>query len=354
MNVTEKKDTMYGPPEETLNPGEELDDTSDSASEMRYKYEFSSKQPKFKNANGEDEFPDKTTKYAALKVDRAVAAIECFCGTKDIIRGCGTIIESHHNKTLVLTSANLIRRPPIPLEYTGGKIAEEENVVANHLKVCMHSCNGKSFVGEVCAYDFHFNLAILSFRTGTFYEPATLAHVNDCMDVFATQPSLKPHSDSSKLTPSQPLLKPHSKSSKLTPGDRVIVVGRYFDPPFILMAAPGYYLLERTQYECKELSTTSCAIKRCGDGAPMVNVCGEVIGVSHYNIDSTQFTPINIARKWWEYYKKFGKYSRPSLGMEATNLYATPDLGLLENIFLKFPHVSRGVNSGEGYTRFVC
>lgn len=106
----------------------------------------------------------------------------------------------------------------------------------------MHCYNGRSFVGEVCAYDFHFNLAILSFRTGTFYEPATLADVNDSMDVFKTRPLLKPHLESSKLTPSQPLLKPHSKSSKLTPGDQVIVVGRYFDPPFILMAASGYHL----------------------------------------------------------------------------------------------------------------
>lgn len=91
----------------------------------------------------------------------------------------------------------------------------------------MHSYDGRSFAGEVCAYDFHFNLAILSFRTGTTcYEPAKLAQVDDSMDISARQP----------------LLKPHSEASKLTPGDRVIVVGRYFDPPFILMAAPGYYM----------------------------------------------------------------------------------------------------------------
>lgn len=326
-----------------VNPWEKIEDLSNlSASEMRYIYEFSSKLPNFKKGNDDNKFLDETTIQAALKVDRSVVAIECFCEVQDIIRGCGTIIESHHNKTIVLTSANLIRRPPCPLKNTDDD-DDEENLIARKLTVYMHSHNGRSFAGEVCAYDFHFNIAILSFRTGTYcehYKPATLAHVDDSMDVFLSQPSLKPHSH---VFPSQPSLKPHSESSKLTPGDRVIVVGRYFDPPFILMAAPGYHQLKRTVYDCKELFTASCVITRCGDGAPMVNGRGEVIGVSYYDIDSTQCVPINIARKWWEYYKKSGKCSRPSLGIEATNLYATADLGMLENMMLKFPHVSKGV-----------
>ncbi|KAL1832755.1 hypothetical protein ACET3Z_002406 [Daucus carota] len=295
-----------------------------SASEMRYMYEYSSKLPKFRKRNDDNKFPDETTKQAALKTDCSVVALECFCELNDVIRGCGTIIERHDNKTIVLTSANLIRRPLC----SPNDEDEEENVLAGKLRVYMHSYDGRSFAGEVCAYDFHFNLAILSFRTGTTcYEPAKLAQVDDSMDISARQP----------------LLKPHSEASKLTPGDRVIVVGRYFDPPFILMAAPGYYMLKRTEYDCKELFAASCVISRVGDGAPMINCYGEVIGVSYYDIDSTQFIPINIARKWWEYFKTYGKFSRPSLGIEATNLYATSDLGMLENIMLKFPHVSKGV-----------
>ncbi|KAK1380073.1 Protease Do-like 14-like protein [Heracleum sosnowskyi] len=318
---------MYGLRGERLNPWKRIKhSSSSSASDMRYIYQFSSKLPNFKKGNDDNKYLDESTKLAALKVHRSVVALECFCEVQDIIRGCGTIIETHHNKTIVLTSANLIRQPPCPPGYTV-KDEVEENVLASNIKVFMHAYNGRSFPGEVHAYDFHFNLAILSFRTGNCYEPATLAHVNDSMDVFA----------------SQPWLRSHSESSQLTPGDRVIVVGRYFDPPFILMAAPGYYQLKRTKYDCKELFTTSCVITRCGDGAPLVNGRGEVIGISHYDIDSTQCIPINIARKWWEYYKQFGKFSRPSLGIEATNLYAKADLGLLENMILKFPDVSKGV-----------
>lgn len=43
-------------------------------------YEFSSEQPQFREADDENEFLDETTKLAALKVDRSVVALECFCG----------------------------------------------------------------------------------------------------------------------------------------------------------------------------------------------------------------------------------------------------------------------------------
>lgn len=90
----------------------------------------------------------------------------------------------------------------------------------------MHTYDGRSCAGEVCAYDFHLNLAVIRFRTTTCLEPAKLAQIKDSNDVL-----------------SQPFLKPHLKSSGLTPGDLVVAIGRFFAWPFELMAAPGCYRL---------------------------------------------------------------------------------------------------------------
>lgn len=87
--------------------------------------------------------------------------------------------------------------------------------------------------GEVCAYDFHYNLAVIRFSSLLAFGPAK---GDDSVDV---------HSCRKRQRKSQPPFRliPHSKSCKLTPGDKVIVMGRYFAEPFELMAAPGEYWL---------------------------------------------------------------------------------------------------------------
>lgn len=309
---------MFRRSEESGNPWQRLPATYDlDASEMIYFHEYASGRPKFREQD-ENTILDDISKEVALKANPSVVALECFIEGEEIIRGCGIIIESNGNKCIVLTSANLIRRPT--------RDEHVENVIPHNLKVYMHSYDGRSSCAEgVCAYEFHLNLAVLRFRTTTCFEPAILAHVKDPKDVT-----------------SRPFLRPHSIPSSIIPGDQVVAVGRYFVWPFELMAGPGCYVLKRTKYDCKELFTTSCVITRCGDGGPMVNTRGEVIGVMYYDFSSTHCMPINIAWKWWQHCKKFGECRLPSVGIEATYLQRAP-LGLLERILKKFPHVSKGV-----------
>ncbi|KAG5561180.1 hypothetical protein RHGRI_004260 [Rhododendron griersonianum] len=80
----------------------------------------------------------------------------------------------------------------------------------------------------------------------------------------------------------------------------------------------------------------------CGIGGPLINRHGEVIGVNFYDRLCTPFLPINIASRCLEHFKKYGRFCRPLLGMEITNLYAA-SLGNLDRINLKFPNDSNGV-----------
>lgn len=117
------------------------------------------------------------------------------------------------------------------------------------LQFSAHSFDGHSYTGvEVCAYDFHYNLAALKFTSetplphssGTSHPPlrhAKKARMDDSIDVHFV---LRPHSESRSNQPS--FLLPHSESyEQLTPGDGVIVLGRYFAEPFQPMVAPGEY-----------------------------------------------------------------------------------------------------------------
>lgn len=101
------------------------------------------------------------------------------------------------------------------------------------MQVHAHLCGGYFYKdGEVCAYDFHYNLAVIRFSS-----PASgpAKGTDESVDVHSRR----------KRRRSQPHFRliPHSRSCKLTPGDRVIVMGRYFSKPFEVMAAPGEYWL---------------------------------------------------------------------------------------------------------------
>lgn len=76
--------------------------------------------------------------------------------------------------------------------------------------------DGKSFEGQVIAYDFHYNLIVVCFKADGPLQIATLRPISDCFDLNTSQ-------------------------LRLAPGDDVIAVGRYFGDSFSLMAAPGEY-----------------------------------------------------------------------------------------------------------------
>ncbi|KAM3252925.1 hypothetical protein P3L10_006995 [Capsicum annuum] len=204
------------------------------------------------------------------------------------------------------------------------------------LRVKVHLSDGRSFDGQIEAYDLYYNIAAVQIQSDTPLPTASLAHLNDSITV---DPSHSVKEESFQL-------RPHSNSLNLIPEDLVIVLGRFPIDPYSIMAAPGLFSINHfvhCLHPCKELFMTSCRITQCGIGGPLISCSGEVIGISlEINSTTTAFLPINIASIWWEHYEKHGQTQQLWFGMEVTNLYAAP-LDVLESIIQKFPDVLEGV-----------
>ncbi|KAG5531160.1 hypothetical protein RHGRI_025949 [Rhododendron griersonianum] len=250
------------------------------------------------------------TKRAAQKVSASLVSLVSRTGSEPFFMGSGTIIESEEvdgtHFSTILTSASLLRSTP------------ESDAIPDDIKIDVYLSDGKSSEGQVFAYDFHYNIATIKIKTELALPSAALRFLDDSISV----------DPSAILESSQ--LHPRSDLFKLCPGDMVVAVGRHFDEHCELMAAPGKFSLD------------------CGIGGSLINLYGEVIGVNFYDSKCTPFLPINIAAKCLEHFKKYGRFCRPWLGMEMTNLYAE-NLGILEKIIHKFPNISKGVLVEEFY-----
>ncbi|KAI8537870.1 hypothetical protein RHMOL_Rhmol09G0057800 [Rhododendron molle] len=271
---------------------------------------------------------DINTKIAALKVSASLVSLVSRTGSEPFFKGSGTIIESEEvdgtHFSTILTSASLLRSTP------------ESDAIPDDIKIDVYLSDGKSSEGQVFAYDFHYNIATIKIKTELALPSAALRFLDDSILV----------DPSAILESSQ--LHPHSDLFKLCPGDMVVAIGRHFDDHCDLMAAPGEFSLDVFKFDCKELFRATCQITKCGIGGPLINLYGEVIGVNFYDHKCTPFLPINIAVKCLEHFKKYGRFCRPWLGMEMTNLYAE-NLGILEKIIKKFPNISEGVLVEESF-----
>ncbi|XP_058198717.1 putative protease Do-like 14 [Rhododendron vialii] len=286
---------------------------------------------------------DLDIKKLALKVSPFVVSLvsltDCafpgkkFClfrylGEKPLFMGSGTIAESEEvNGTYfgtILTSASLLRT------------SAESDAIPDDIKVNVLLRDGTLCEGQVLVYDWHYNIAWIKIKSDAPLATATLRLLDDtmCVDPSGIQDK--------ELGSNSFQLHPHSDFFKLCPGDMVVAVGRYFQPPNEIMAAPGRFSIDCCDFDCKELFRGNCKISKCGIGGPLINRHGEVIGVNFYDKLCTPFLPINIASKCLEHFKKYGRFSRPLLGMEMTNLYAA-SLRNLDRINLKFPNDSNGV-----------
>lgn len=275
--------------------------------------------------NPQNKHLDAYTKRAALKVSTSVVSLKSYSGEEEIFQCSGTIIESVNTYSIILTTASLLR------------CSTSRNSIADNVKVIVHLFDGRSFDGEIEAYDFHYNVAAIKIQSDTPLPIASLAHLSDSITIDPSQ--LRGTEEKSFQ------LRPHSNTFDLIPGDSVLALGRFYMKPYDITAAPGEFSIDRCDYDyldCKELFVATCRIMRCGIGGPLINRYGEVIGMCFHDPGAIAFLPINIASIWWEHYKKYRQSRLPWLGMEVTNLYAA-DLEILEKIIPMFPDVLKGV-----------
>ncbi|KAH7856703.1 hypothetical protein Vadar_004470 [Vaccinium darrowii] len=270
---------------------------------------------------------DINTKRAALKASPFVVSLVFLAGGEPLFMGSGIILDCEATNgaysCTILTSASLL----------GSSVGSD---VDNEIEIEVRLCDGTLLKGQVYASDFHYNLTLIKIQPEVLVQPASLCILDDSI-------STNPFGIQDKGVGSESFeLHPHSNLINLCPGDAVIALGRYFEEPYEIMAAPGKFSLDSCRFDCKELFRANCKISKCGIGGPLINRNGDVIGVNFYDELCTPFLPINIVLKWLEHFKKHGRFFRPWLGMQMTNLYAARS-GHLEKIIQKFPNMSEGV-----------
>ncbi|KAL6509962.1 hypothetical protein OROMI_034984 [Orobanche minor] len=204
---------------------------------------------------------------------------------------------------------------------------------ADDIEVDIYVYDGTAFVGHVFAHDLHYNLALLNVRSDRPLPTVTLRLLDESISIDPMEIVRPP---GNKLQ-----LRPHSNLFSISPGDLVIAIGR-LDLDSRLMVAPGEFSIDCSLLDCKELLRTSCRISMCGIGGPLINRFGEVIGINFMHDQYTPFLPTNIVSKWLMHFKEQGRFRRPWLGMQVSNLYAAPPTKL-EFIIQNFPNIFKGV-----------
>ncbi|XP_058216108.1 putative protease Do-like 14 [Rhododendron vialii] len=270
---------------------------------------------------------DIDTKRVALKASPFVVSLVSLAGGELLCMGSGTIVDCEAANgaysITILASAGLL-----------GSSAGLD--VDNDIEIEVRLSDGTLLHGQVDACDFHYNLALIKIQHEVMVQPASLRILDDSISTHPCRIQDK-GVDSESFQ-----LRPHSDLIRLCPGDVVVALGRYFEEPYEIMAAPGRFSLDSVEFDCKELFRANCKISKCGIGGPLINRYGDVIGVNFYDELCTPFLPINIVLKWLEHFKKYGRFFRPCLGMQMTNLCAARP-GQLEKIIQKFPNMSEGV-----------
>ncbi|XP_074315822.1 putative protease Do-like 14 [Silene latifolia] len=291
--------------------------------------------PRFNDCPTNDDL-NVATKMAALKASHSIVSLVSFSGENVVFHTCGTIIEVDGNTNTVITSLHLLR------ERRNDALSVEHTLIDN-LKIVVQASDENSYIGKIETYDFHYNLLIVKFESKNFLQPARLRMIDD--DFRLEIRLLVEMCPPARYVQIDDPMRPHDLKVQI--GDPILVVARYFKAPNDVMAAPGTFSIRRCQaseYGCGELlSADDCDIRRCGDGAPYVNLAGEVIAIAYYELGGgSPFLPINIAYKWWNHYKKHKEHRHPSYGFKARNIYAAT-LCHLARFLKRFPSYSNGV-----------
>jgi len=101
------------------------------------------------------------------------------------------------------------------------------------MQVYVYLSSGDSFEGEIFGFNFHYNIAIIKFKSSSRFPTAILKHIDGSIPLTTkaelqyTSFGLRPHAEPSDLF-------------NLCPGEKVIALGRHY-LSHSLMVAPGAF-----------------------------------------------------------------------------------------------------------------
>ncbi|GAV86977.1 PDZ_2 domain-containing protein/Trypsin_2 domain-containing protein [Cephalotus follicularis] len=245
-----------------------------------------------------------TISSVAARVGPAVVSLsvhDCFHGITSGRRlGTGTIIDADGT---ILTCAHVL-------------FNDQEMRGSSERKVDVTLQDGRIFEGTVVNVDLHSDIAIVKIKSTTPLPTAKLG-----------------------------------SSAKLLPGDIVVSMGC----PRSLQNTVTAGIVSCVDRESSDLGLggmrreylqTDCAINKGNSGGPLVNIDGEVVGVSTMSRKDSEglhfAVPIDSVCKILEQFNKSGRVVRPWLGLKMLDLNELI-IAQLQETDATFPDVNRGV-----------
>ncbi|XP_074287402.1 uncharacterized protein LOC141612504 [Silene latifolia] len=220
----------------------------------------------------------------------------------------------------VLAPACLFKRP--------------DDVPLDTIKIDVFGSTGVLYKAKLLACDFHYNLALITFKSTSLLQAVTFKGINDILSIDTT------HQLQSREVMTFHL-QSHSSLFKVIPGTEIFSVWRTHSHHSHLYPGCSFFRSKSPKgFGCNELYNIKEDIYTIGlDGGPALNTFGEVIGII---FNKSSFLPSNIITRWWNHYKSSREFRRPFLGVEVLNL---PDAGLkfLSQFINKFPNISTAV-----------
>lgn len=201
--------------------------------------------------NFEEEFAgdiwNRLTKKVALDTSLSVVSLASFRGETRFFACTGVLIGRHKSITRILTSASLVR-------------FANKNEIDGSLKIRVLLPNKKHATGKLQHHNLHYNIAVVSIRN---------FHCRRIAKLHIEKP-VYPLND-----------------------NQVVAIGRTFDTGK-LMATSGVLTDNSSNLVSEEHGICTCKITKAGIGGPLIDFCGNFIGMNFYDAKRTPYLPRHI------------------------------------------------------------
>ncbi|KAM0836926.1 hypothetical protein ACQ4PT_062001 [Festuca glaucescens] len=199
----------------------------------------------------EEEFEDNI--WSTLSEDVASTMFECvvslasFDGDARCFACTGVFVGC--NPMRILTSASLVR--------TSG----DGNKIDRNLRIQVYLNNKRHVIGTLKHYDLHYNVAVVEIMGSCSSRAMEL-----------------------------------EKHIPFIPNSEVVAVGCLFEHRK-LMASRGVLINRKSQLSCEELRISTCEITKAGIGGPLIDTCGNFIGMNFFHEEETPYLPREIIQE---------------------------------------------------------
>jgi len=211
----------------------------------------------FEEEFGRDVWNSRLPKKVALDTSLSVVSLASFRGETRFFVCTGVLIGRHKSITRILTSASLVR-------------FANKNEINRSLKIRVLLPNKKHATGKLQHHNLHYNIAVVSIRN------------------FHCRRIAKLHFEKAVYPPNE-----------------VLAIGRTFETGK-LMATIGVLTDNSRNLVSEEHGISTCKITKAGIGGPLIDLCGNFIGMNFYGAKRTPYLPRHIILEQLKYFDRKG------------------------------------------------